>query len=1560
MKRLMTIGLILSMMFSSFMIPGYASPTDQTEGSDIRGHWAEASLRQWSDSGILTGYLDGTLRPDEPVTRAEFSALLQRVFGVSGTGRTAFTDVSANAWYASSLAAALQAGYITGYEDGTFKPNRPITRAETAVMLSKAFQLSEIVGGATADVIGTFKDKSAIRTYSLNAVNELVMTGATQGYPDGTFRPEQFVTRSEAVTLLDRLAGKLYNSAATDERKETLTNMVINSDGVILRNKELTGNLYFAPGIGDGDVTVENMAVAGVTFINGGGPNSIHIKNTKLANVVLARQDSPIRVVVDGHTVIQRLILHSPATIQTAEGASIQNLELQIGSSGSIIAGNGSINRITAWEGGIKVNGQELEQGKALAWSPTLGTLVPVDEKKVPERTPASVTITPSPSTDGTAPPRPSEPGSSLAAQGSLPGTTKVTTTVSSGNHLAVLVSNKVISPPQAGSPLLKSHLLTNPYTSGTDISGVDPKINKYLGVYEVDGTDKVVKFQQIALTEANIKPEAWNMVWNDEFEDAQIDPAKWNFIQGGGGYGNEELQNYTNRSENARIENGHLVIEALKEKYQGNDYTSAKLTTQGKGDWTYGKFEVRAQMPRGKGIWPAIWMMPSDEGLYSSWPASGEIDIMELLGHEPNKIYGTLHYGQPHEQSQGSYTLADGASFADGFHTFGVEWEPGEFRYYVDGVLYAKLNNWFSQNPLEGGEYTYPAPFDRDFFLQLNLAVGGKWPGNPDDTTEFSQKMLVDYVRVYEREGLAYRQPVLPAAKSGVVREPGEDGNYVENGSFEKGLNNWVFQPFAPPANLYGGEGTVEVDNGSLKTTISQEGTVNYAIQLVQSGLPVIKGATYRLSFDAWSTGNRTMMASLSGPDRSYTRYMEDKSVSLTDAQKTYSYEFTMNSDTDANARLEFNMGLAGTLPVWVDNVQLMKIKDPDPNAPREPLPSGNLIYNGTFDQGVNRLGFWQMEGPGSADADYYVGSAINDRKLYVKPAATGQPDALLLTQDRLNLAGGKTYILSFSAKADTPVSIATQIGNKEQPNAYADKTYTIGTELQNYSLIFTMDSTDPSVKLHFGLGALTARLELDNVSLKEMSPPVEVKASKRIEAENYSDMQGVQKGDDGLSVGWIDPGDWMQYIIDVKQAGDFKINYFVASGYDGGGSLTLRGKQGSVFTHNLPVGEIREDEADFNFTMDVANTGDWGIFKLVEQTPTVHLGEGIYTLQLYAPHVNVDYFTLTDVNYRANTGNLIRNGTFDAGVTEWQTYQAGDFPEKLSISAADGALRIHLPGIEENTWEQQVYQEGLTLEQGKMYTVTFDVYSTVERPIQLAVGTVGSPPDYEYTDFLNGNKPVIWLTDTMKQHQFSFVMTHPTNTNAKLEFDLGQMTVDGAVYKEPGDIFFDNIRLNSSLLENGAFDESTDHWSLKLGDQWNGMASASLTSTNGELVIRIDTFDEKAIANELNWIPQVSQTGLRLEKGKTYLFSFDARASVARKIDFGFGKSLPDEPYYDSYFGDRASLTTEMQRYTYTFTMGKETEENAQLDLNVGMIEGIGANTEVILDNVVWIELD
>lgn len=240
---------------------------------------------------------------------------------------------------------------------------------------------------------------------------------------------------------------------------------------------------------------------------------------------------------------------------------------------------------------------------------------------------------------------------------------------------------------------------------------------------------------------------------WSDEFNgpDGSLpDASKWSLETGGNGWGNQELEYYTDRPENVHIEHGHLVITARREAYTGKDgisrhFTSARIKTQNKFSQAYGRFEARIRLPHGQGLWPAFWMLGDDID-QSGWPECGEIDIMENIGKEPSTVHGTIH-GPGYSGDKGisaPFTLPN-IRFASHYHLFAVEWAPNVIRFYVDKHLYA------TRTPADlppGTSWVYNHPF----FLILNMAVGGSWPGDPDSTTTFPQTMLVDYVRVYRR----------------------------------------------------------------------------------------------------------------------------------------------------------------------------------------------------------------------------------------------------------------------------------------------------------------------------------------------------------------------------------------------------------------------------------------------------------------------------------------------------------------------------------------------------------------------------------------------------------------------------------------------------------------------------------------------------------------------------------------------------------------------------------------------------------------------------------------
>ena len=261
-----------------------------------------------------------------------------------------------------------------------------------------------------------------------------------------------------------------------------------------------------------------------------------------------------------------------------------------------------------------------------------------------------------------------------------------------------------------------------------------------------------------LALSAADASAQtAWTLAWSDEFNGpagAPVDGTKWVLEVGNGsnGWGNHERQYYTNTTKNASTDGaGNLVITAYKETlgkkyrcwYGECQYTSARLKTQGKFEQAYGRFEARIRVPFGQGIWPAFWMLGNNIQT-AGWPACGELDIMEHIGREPFNVYGTIH-GPGYSGAAGigaPYTLT-GARFTDDFHVFAVEWEPNQIRWYVDGQPYQ------TRTPADlpaGSAWV----FDHPHFMLLNLAVGGYWPGDPDATTVFPQKMFVDYVRVY------------------------------------------------------------------------------------------------------------------------------------------------------------------------------------------------------------------------------------------------------------------------------------------------------------------------------------------------------------------------------------------------------------------------------------------------------------------------------------------------------------------------------------------------------------------------------------------------------------------------------------------------------------------------------------------------------------------------------------------------------------------------------------------------------------------------------------------
>lgn len=620
-----------------------------------------------------------------------------------------------------------------------------------------------------------------------------------------------------------------------------------------------------------------------------------------------------------------------------------------------------------------------------------------------------------------------------------------------------------------------------------------------------------------------------WTLVWNDEFLTDDIDPDKWTYDLGNwivdedgngvaAGWGNNEQEYYTDSKENSYIEDGHLVIKAKEEtvsdKFGTYDYTSAKLKTKGLFSKKYGKFEARMKLPEGQGYWPAFWMMPEDS-VYGNWPVSGEIDIMEAAGKDTSTVGGTIHYGEewPNNTYTGDeYHFPEGEDYT-GYHTYSLEWEPGELRWYVDGELYQTLNKWFSKGTNEAANYTFPAPFDQEFYMILNLAVGGWYGGDVDETTEFPGKMEVDYVRVYELTGRDYMEPVEPTVDVEPLpedaKQPKEDGNLIYDTSYNEGftivdgtnvdMNDTYWNFLTLPD--FAGEGSIKTDevNGTTfaKTEIINPGNALWALQLIQN-VPVVEGRTYKVSFDAKSDGNRSLMTKVSGgAERGYANYSGEQTMSLTSEVQSYEYTFTLNQETDLAARLEFNMGQTSTNPVWIGNVRVEDITGQvDESNQKEPLADGNHVYNGTFDQGdFSRLVYWETVTQNSAEAEAYVTAEERFMHMNIADGGSDMKD-IQLKQNGLQFLKGSTYDLTFRAKADQDKEISVSFVNEDGSMVYQEaEVISLGSEWNTYTVSFEMtkEMSDLDGQLIFNMGGDAANVYMDDVRLDQTSSYVD-----------------------------------------------------------------------------------------------------------------------------------------------------------------------------------------------------------------------------------------------------------------------------------------------------------------------------------------------------------------------------------------------------------------------------------------------------------------------------------
>lgn len=344
---------------------------------DVDDHWAQNSIETWRGYGVMTGYPDGSFQPDKAITRGEFVKVINMIFGLTAKSDRQFSDVSPNAWYADQLSIAREAGYYIGFPNNRAKAESEITREDAVTLAARIFHLEPTEGSTFAD---RFKDADQISGYAKDAINAL--SGMINGYGDGTLRPKEPMTRGEFAALLDRLLSGYYSQAGEHSGSTFSGNVLVNSDGVAMRDTAIAGNLYLAPGIGDGEITLENVNVNGRLFVSGGGEHSIILKNSNVKSIIINRPDGRVRVVTGGNTQIGDIVMNSdsrlelndqtrvtsiaankPVALTIAEGVEVLRFTANRSAQGSTVSGKGTIRLAVIQADHVTLNGIGMEKG---------------------------------------------------------------------------------------------------------------------------------------------------------------------------------------------------------------------------------------------------------------------------------------------------------------------------------------------------------------------------------------------------------------------------------------------------------------------------------------------------------------------------------------------------------------------------------------------------------------------------------------------------------------------------------------------------------------------------------------------------------------------------------------------------------------------------------------------------------------------------------------------------------------------------------------------------------------------------------------------------------------------------------------------------------------------------------------------------------------------------------------------------------------------------------------------------------------------------------------------
>ncbi len=1451
--------------------------------ADMKQHWAAEAADRLAAAGILQGDGQGQFGPSRAVSRAEMAVILNRVFRYTDSGSAVFSDVSASSWYGKDIGGVNAAGIIKGYADGRFQPEAAVTRQEVITMLVRAFLLE----AASQTALALQADGSSVSEYAREAVSAMLDAGYIRGDSAGKLNPQAPMTRAELAVLLGRMIGWISPDKGSYSIGEVSGSVIVNRADVRIEGGSVNGNLYVTAGIGEGEVSLSGLKVKGTTRISGGGGHSVVFHKSSLGQTIVDKPKVPVRLVLEDESSAARIELIQPAKVEIGTGSRVEALIVGAGAAGSEIVNRGHIGLLDPKAGSVLLNGTALKTGETLR---------------------------------------------GLSGSASSPQTSATVTAAGGGNGGGVTPSP---TPAATASAV----------PTATAAASATPAAT--------------------ATATPSTHNDPWELVWNDEFDGSSIDGNKWN-VQDTGTVYNNELEYY--HPDNVALETesgqGVLALEARKEAYGGKEYTSGKLTSKMKGDWTYGKFTVRAKLPIQQGMWPAIWMMPTDEEKqYGPWPGSGEMDIMELTGPVagdtekadlyPRTVHGSLHYDIPHTSQSKTYVLPEGKTFADDYHDFTLEWLPGLIRYYVDGKMYFETSDWGTKAEGQPDYYTYPAPFDRPFYMILNLAVGGDWPGNPAADFQ-SDKMYVDYVRVYKYKKLdewpdvTGKRPTKPET-SDPQRPVLADGNQIYNGDFKGATAADGLPQYWELIKNAGGAGTASViedkDKGkAVKVAIQQAGTQNYSVQLTQMPLILEKGKAYKVTFDAKADAVRPVMSKLTEFGGGWTAYSKERNFQLTPDWQSFEYTFNMAQATDNNVRFEFNLGL-NDITAYFANVRVVETQ-PLPVV-RTPLADGNLIYNGGFELGEDRLGYWRfaVKPESGAAADAKVTNILElplmKRIFSAQVDTTGKSaEDVMLTQTGLPVSAGGVYQLYFDARSEQsqPMGIKLEAGGGD--TLYPDgSTLTLTPEWKSYTAEISMSSTAGTEgTLSFLLGQAAGHTEIDNVRLVRMAEPPALNGYLHLRGDQYSGASGITlmpSGEGGKDITDMNKGDYAEYKVVLPQAASI-VPVARVSSVQAESELEL-----SV----LDAGK-RSVATAAVYSAAIGDTGGLQSYRTVIGVP-LELPAGSYYFRLEGSGYNLAWLDLSR--------ELVVNGSFREATTEGWTLFKKDWvdndPVKNTVMTAEhGALQVDLGGSGDEEWNVQVKQGGIPMEQGKKYLLRFDAEASIARQIRILLQHDGSI-DKDWTAYMNEK---VDLSEA--GGHFEYLFTAPASDPAALlQFSLGKVSEPLEAHR----IKLSNISLlqvspvmageayGENLIPNGDFSAPLQGWSSYSSDS----GELSIDNVNGALRMQVGSTGSNS------WDRQVYYEGVAYNEGNHYTLTFKAKAEAARKMNISIGWLDAANNYtWHGYASKVVDLGTDYNTYTLEFDVTGDSTSIGRISFELGNItDGGTGHLAVDVDDVV-----